>query len=362
VNIKDPQRNGPARTPLSPRPRVAISILNWNNGQDTVRCLGSLSRLKYPNWFAIVIDNHSADGSARMIRDQARSRFGDSVPIVQYSLERACLGGDRDRETALKDASAELRIISIDLPENLGFDGGHNVGIRYALLRDEPADFVLLLNNDTDVAEDLLDRLVEAASVPGVGIAGALVIDAQTQKVQFARSRSFFYHFFFPFKDQDRRKPDAESWPSNIVLGAAMMIRRELLERIHEDRGFYLNSALFAYHDELDLCVEARRLGYRTAVAGRAVVHHRNGSRPRLSQRSLLFHYYFTRNAVLLARTLLPLPKRILFHVLHTPLALRRAAKMQALGKRPAARAVLLGLRDGYRGVGGKWEYHDIVG
>ena len=340
-------------------PRVAISILNWNDGQATVRCLRSVSRLNYPNWFVIVIDNHSSDGSAPLIRDQIRSHFGNHASIVEYSIEEACRGGDRNRETGLRDASLALNIFSVDLPENLGFDGGHNVGIQYALLREEPADFVLLLNNDTEVTEDLLDRLVEAASVPGVGIAGSIVLDAQSHRVQFAKSRSLFHHYFFTFRDQDQRRAAEEFWYSDMVLGAAMMIRSDLLESIHKSRGRYLNDRLFAYHDELDLCFVALQLGFKTAVAGKAVVYHGIELRPRLMNRSLLFHYYFTRNAILLARAQLPFHKKALFHALYIPLAFRRATKMAISGKKPAARAILLGLKDGYRGVDGKWKYHD---
>ncbi len=340
-------------------PKVAISILNWDDGQDTVRCLRSVSQLNYPNWFVIVIDNHSSDGSVRLIRDQIQSDFGNRASIVEYSMDEACRGGDPNRETGFRDASVALRIVSVNLPENLGFDGGHNIGIQYALLREDPADFVLLLNNDTEVTRSLLDRLVEAASVPGIGIVGSIVLDAQSHRVQFAKSRSLFHHYFFTFRDQDQRRAAESFWYSDMVLGAAMMIRSDLLESIHKSRGRYLNDRLFAYHDELDLCSVALRLGFKTAVAGKAVVYHGIGVRPRLMDRSLLFHYYFTRNAILLARAQLPFHMKALFHVLYIPLALRRAAKMAVSGKKPAARAILLGLKDGYRGVDGKWKYHD---
>jgi GT2 family glycosyltransferase len=48
-------------------PQVCIVILNWNGWQDTVNCLRSLRKLKYPNYHIILIDNGSTDESIKEI-------------------------------------------------------------------------------------------------------------------------------------------------------------------------------------------------------------------------------------------------------------------------------------------------------
>jgi GT2 family glycosyltransferase len=62
-------------------------------------------------------------------------------------------------------------VIILENRENLGFSGGNNVGMRYAL--EQGAEYILLLNNDTEVAPDFLDELIKvASSASDIGIVG----------------------------------------------------------------------------------------------------------------------------------------------------------------------------------------------
>jgi GT2 family glycosyltransferase len=114
-------------------PHVVIVLLNWNNSHYTLPCLQSLAQIDYANAHIVVVDNGSTDGSPAVIRQQ----FPDVAILEQ--------------------------------PRNLGFAAGNNVGLRWALER--KADYVLLLNNDTDLAPDFLNLLVAAAERdPTIGI------------------------------------------------------------------------------------------------------------------------------------------------------------------------------------------------
>src|ERR1700687_1162314 len=106
----------------SSTPHVAIVILNWNGKDDILHCLSTLPRIRYSNWSATVIDNASVDGSVAAIQESYPNQ-----PILV-------------------------------MEKNLGFCGGNNRGIADAL--DRGADYVLLLNNDTELHPDLLDELV----------------------------------------------------------------------------------------------------------------------------------------------------------------------------------------------------------
>ena len=103
-------------------PLVAVVVLSWNSREDTLACLESLGSLRYRRLITIVVDNGSIDGSFEAIR----ARF-PGVDAMQTGV-------------------------------NLGYAGGNNVGLRRAL--DLGAEYVLLLNNDTVVASDALDKLV----------------------------------------------------------------------------------------------------------------------------------------------------------------------------------------------------------
>lgn len=120
--------------------RVTIVVLNWNNGLDTLACLGSLVALNDPAYDVLVVDNGSTDDSVARIR------------------------------TAYPDVTL------IETGANLGYAGGNNVGIRNALVHG--ADFVCLLNNDVTVAPDFLAPLLAAmGSQPDVGVVTPLVAE-----------------------------------------------------------------------------------------------------------------------------------------------------------------------------------------
>lgn len=107
-------------------PLVAVILLNWNGWRDTVQCVESLRHLDYPRVLVIVVDNASADDSVKRIR------------------------------------AAFPNVTLIENHENLGYAGGTNVGIRYAL--DHGAAMCWLLNNDTIAPPEALTPLVRAAS------------------------------------------------------------------------------------------------------------------------------------------------------------------------------------------------------
>ena len=106
-------------------PRVDVIVLNWNGCNDTLACLISLARIDYENFRVVVVDNGSTDHSIESIR-----RIFPAVKIIENGA-------------------------------NLGFASGNNRGIAEALLSD--VDYVLLLNNDTEVDPGILHALVAAA-------------------------------------------------------------------------------------------------------------------------------------------------------------------------------------------------------
>ncbi len=105
-------------------------VLNWNGKDDTLECLASLSKVDYPRCRIIVVDNASSD---------------DSVP-------------------AIKSAFPDVKVLRNR--RNLGYAGGNNVGIRYAL--SQGYDYITLLNNDTIVSQDLFSALLRASVNIGV--------------------------------------------------------------------------------------------------------------------------------------------------------------------------------------------------
>ena len=103
--------------------KTAIILVNWNSYALTAQCIRSLQQMSYPESATVIlVDNHSADGSGEALKNE--------FPHIIY----------------------------IQANDNLGFTGGNNVGIAYAI--QEKFDYTLLLNNDTTVDPDFLAPMV----------------------------------------------------------------------------------------------------------------------------------------------------------------------------------------------------------
>ncbi|MQY64027.1 MAG: glycosyltransferase, partial [Calditrichaeota bacterium] len=105
-------------------PSVTIIVLNWNGRELTLQCLRSLEQLRYGNYATVVVDNGSQDGSVESVRAE--------FPRVKV----------------------------VPLPENLGYAQGNNAGLE-AALKQNP-DWIMFLNNDTEVDPDLLAALMKS--------------------------------------------------------------------------------------------------------------------------------------------------------------------------------------------------------
>lgn len=255
-------------------PLVSIIIPHQAGSEILGRCLEALHRdASYPNFEIILVDNGSSDGSV----EAARARF------------------------------PELRVLRLD--ENQGYAGGCNRGIEVAA-----GEYLLLLNDDTEVESGWLKALVEAAEAdPQVG--------ACQPKIRSLRDRSRFEYsgaagglmdcYGYPFSrgrlmghvEADRGQYDDPAevfWAS----GVCMLLRRSLLERTG-----LLDEAFFAYMEEIDLCWRIHLQGSRVIYVPHAVVYHVGGYS--LDQRVLKRMYLNHRNSMIMlmknysARTLL---------------------------------------------------------
>ena len=159
----------------------------------------------------------------------------------------------------------------VPISPNLGFTGGNNAVIRPALESPNPPDFVLLLNNDTLVLPGAIDRLWQFMRArPEVGIAGSRLEypDGETQ-----RAARRFLSVVSEFESQIRWGPlsrcldrwniapeeRSQAHPTDWVPGAALMVRREVLDQIG-----LLDEGLYTYFDDVDFCLRARRAGWPT--------------------------------------------------------------------------------------------------
>jgi len=362
-------------------PCVVISILNWNGWRDTLECLESVRRLDYPNYLSVVVDNGSWDGSAERIKAWAHENLGAGHVLADYTQETALQGGDPQTEEALERVPSPAKLVLIRNKENLGFTGGNNLSISYALRRGLAADYVFFLNNDACLEPDCLAQLVAADRRVDAAMIGAALRPAGDRsdggKTCEPNAASANEQFDGRFKEggsrphgldnrqisENLRKnsaaldADSDLKPAGWVSGAALLMRRDLLEGVKQIQGNYLDDRLFLYGEDDVLSSLACRLGYKPRLARRAVGYHQ-GRASSGGDRGPCKWYYSTRNLFYIA-DYMPRFERLRFRLIYPLIGAGRVVKYLLTGRQGSARAALWGMIDAYRGVTGKWRDHD---
>jgi GT2 family glycosyltransferase len=282
-------------------------LVNWKGWEDTLACLGSLMASEHEALTVVVCDNASPDDSVERLTQWADATLSRSdAPLVRPAVEWT----DR-RSEWIVPGNDRFRFILLENSANLGFAGGNNTGIALAL--DDPAcRYVFILNNDTQVAPNALNRLeAKADAEPRYAIVGAtLVFHEQPDIVQglgarYSRLRGRAETLFaggalaaLPPTDEIESKMD-------YVLGAAMFVRADILRRTGG-----LSEDYFLYYEELDLSQQLLP-GERLGWAPGAIIRHKVGgsigtgrAKLRASNTSI---YYDHRSKIRFYRTHWPL-------------------------------------------------------
>ena len=289
---------------MSDLPLVYALTLNWNRADETLACLETLAAQTFPRLRLLVVDNGSTDDSAARIRA--------AFPQVEVLTNR----------------------------RNLGFAAGANVGLRRALAAG--ADLVFLVNNDTLIDAPAVEHLV-AHMRPEVGIAAPLIYYAdEPERIWSAGGQ--VRRLLLEKYDDRQGQVDWGGWTGplerDFVTGCGVMLSRRLLERV----GLF-DERFFMYYEDSDLCLRARRAGFRILVVPQARMWHKvarsSGGRDSANER-----YWMARSSVLFFRKharggqwAAILPWRL-------GSALRTTWR---LGRREACAAYWHGLRDGWR-------------
>jgi GT2 family glycosyltransferase len=252
----------------------------------------------------IVCDNASSDGSMEKIEDWASGRITascespDLTRLILPSIPKpvAFMSISSSEINAKKDSS-EVRLVLIQTGANLGFAGGNNVGIRYALAGGD-CDYVWLLNNDTVVEPEALSEMVRMTeAAPKIGICGSLLRSyAPPHGILTAGGRRYSRWSARTRPLQEISTPQVSTTPGapDYVEGASMLISRRCLDQIG-----LLEESYFLYYEELDLVARAQP-AFHFGYAPTSIVYHKEGASIGSAilriNRSTLSDFYLARN------------------------------------------------------------------
>lgn len=254
--------------PNSP-PKVAIILVNWNGYDLTRACLESLKELHYANFQTVLVDNGSVDGS-----------------------------GEK-----LKTEFPEITLLSS--LENIGFTGGNNLGIQWAL--DHLFDQVLLLNNDTLVEPDFLNPLVSFLEQnPDYGaVQPKIMLEAERDKLWNAGGGYFRWlemTWSIGIGQLDEGQFDQEK-DTPWITGCAFLVRSAVIRQ-----AGMLDNRFFAYYEDVDWSFRIKKSGFRLRYLPQSKIYHVAGGASKKTKTKEgivppIIHFYRTRNHLFFIRT-----------------------------------------------------------
>lgn len=233
---------------------VSILLVHYNTDALTHACVRSLSQLKRGGFRTqvIIVDN----GSLKPYRLPPAYRNSKLFSVVRSD-------------------------------SNLGFTGGNNLGIHLAVERYN-SQYIFLLNNDTTIAPNALQQLLmqmeQDASVgilcPKIYFSPGKEFHRKSYQKE-ERGRVLWYAggtidwnnltaFHRGVDEVDRGQFDTVE-PTDFATGCALLIRREVLEKVG-----YLDKRYFMYFEDVDLSLRVKKSGYTIMYCPKAIVWHMN--------------------------------------------------------------------------------------
>jgi len=219
--------------------RVAVVVVNYQGIEDTLECLVSLTKQTLKNFQIIAVENGSGDESVSEFK-KLEKKYGDKLQILYNKA-------------------------------NLGFTGGVNTGIRWALEHD--FDGIALFNNDAVADPNWLEELVKAQTKKHSGITTGLLLHADGKTIDSTGDWYTTWGLPFP-RNRDEvtdNAPDAE-YVFSATGGGSLYTAR-----FFKEVGLF-DETLFAYYEDIDISFRAQLAGWKVYYTPKAVAYHKQGA------------------------------------------------------------------------------------
>jgi GT2 family glycosyltransferase len=239
-------------------PRVLAVVVTWNSAEYVVDCLRSLLDSSRPV-DAIIVDNCSSDKTVALVEEE----FPD-IEIVETG-------------------------------SNLGYSGANNIGLRFAQVH--AYDFAFIVNPDCAVDRDCVARLSSSLQeYPALAAASPVIFRNDRLTVWYSGASTdtrFGTSYHRSDSPQDLVGDEIRLTPR--ASGCAMMLRVSALQAVG-----LLDERYFLYYEETDWCLRCTAAGLAIAVVPSACAFHDLGHGS--AGVSEAYHYYMTRNRLLLVK------------------------------------------------------------
>ena len=241
--------------------KVAIIIVNWKQYELTKSCLSTLKSSKFNDFQIILIDNESNQKDLNDLKNQFDQ-------VKTFTSEK-----------------------------NLGFTGANNIGINYAIKNQ--FEYVMLLNNDTEIDKNFINPLLEAfQKYNKLGAVQPVIMNFyQNKKVWNAGGN---LNKFFGYTSVIK-KPKYINRKIDWITGCCILIKTVVIKKVG-----LLDENFFAYYEDVDWSIRIKKAGYDLAVVKSSLIYHHGSkaSKNESSEGTLspFVHYLNIRNHIFLLR------------------------------------------------------------
>lgn len=216
--------------------KVFILILNYKHYQDTIKCIHALKRSDLPSGTEILVLDNSVDNTSV---EKIKKKY-PKITLIHYS-------------------------------KNLGFAGGNNPGIDYALKKG--ATHVLIINPDVTVPHHFLKPLLSSQKQNDLDIIAPAIKHKQKDAwfyglegtVDFTNGKATHLNL--------KKLPSKDIRPAQFVTFACVLISTPVFKK-----AGLLNERYFMYLEDVDFCLRASCLGFKIGLDPRVVIGHKTSS------------------------------------------------------------------------------------
>ena len=209
--------------------KIAIIIVNWKQYELTINCLLSLQKVEYKNLKVILVDNES------------------------------------NFEKINKIKSDFTKVEVIKSKENLGFASANNIGIKYAFKN--KFEYIMLLNNDTEVNKEFLAPLLNSfQNDNSLGAVQPLIMN-YNNRAKVWNAGGYLNNFFgFPYTN---KKLNNKNRQIDWITGCCIVLKTKVIKK-----AGLIDEDFFAYYEDVDWSLRIKKLGYKLGIEGSSVIFH----------------------------------------------------------------------------------------
>ena len=283
-------------------PKVYIVIVNYNATEDTVECVNYLEKLEYKKYYILVVDN------------------GSNPPLLKSS-----------------------KALVMRNEVNLGYAGGANLGIKFAL--GNGADYVLLLNNDTIIKDTtILNKMLEPFSNnPSIGMVGPKILYYKNPEIIWSGGGKVSKYRAVGIHLNENRSKTAEDIKEvkevDFLTGCCWLVKKEVFKKLD-----YLDEKYFMYYEDMDFCKRVVDNGYKIVYTPFAEIYHKVESS---NMGGFLLGYYATRNRMLFVKKYYKYLQKILFYLFFIPTRIAKILFFLITFRIKSANGIIVGFKDG---------------